>query len=199
MWYGAAGRSSLVFASFVYDVGRRNRAGDSLVRAFCVVRCPFCKQSDDKVIDSRSSDGGRVIRRRRLCLSCNRRFTTYEKIGESARLYVMKKDGARVPYDRDKVIAGLEKACYKRKVTAEQIQQIADRVEEDVFKNFDKEVSSSFVGESLMRHLRGLDKVAYIRFASVYRDFKDAGELIEEVSQLIAESEYDGQRKLFDG
>jgi len=111
----------------------------------------------------------------------------------------MKKDGARVPYDRDKVIAGLEKACYKRKVTAEQIQQIADRVEEDVFKNFDKEVSSSFVGESLMRHLRGLDKVAYIRFASVYRDFKDAGELIEEVSQLIAESEYDGQRKLFDG
>lgn len=163
------------------------------------VRCPFCKEGKDRVIDSRSSDSGRVIRRRRQCLSCKRRFTTYEKIGESTRLYVIKKDNTRVPYDRDKVIAGLTKACYKRRVAAEQIQQIAEKVEEDIFRNFDKEAPSAFIGDSVMKHLRGLDKVAYIRFASVYRDFKDAGELIEEVSQAIAELEHAGQRKLFDG
>jgi len=163
------------------------------------VRCPFCKDGNDRVIDSRSSDSGRVIRRRRQCLSCGRRFTTYEKVGESSRLYVIKKDNTRVPYDRDKVTTGLSKACYKRKVAAEQIQQIADRVEEDIFRNFDREVLSSFIGESVMRHLRGVDKVAYIRFASVYRDFKDAGELIDEVSQAIAEGDPAGQRKLFGG
>jgi len=163
-----------------------------------LVRCPFCKEDRDKVVDSRSSDGGRIIRRRRQCLVCKRRFTTYEKTGESFKLYVVKKDSSRVPYDRDKVVAGLQKACYKREVSAEQIRHIADKVEEDIFKNFDKEVSSAFIGESVMRHLRGVDKVAYIRFASVYRDFKDAGELIEEVSQIIQESEYDGQPKLFD-
>jgi len=162
------------------------------------VRCPFCKEDSDKVVDSRSSDAGRVIRRRRQCLACNKRFTTYEKIGESFKLYVVKKDNSRIPYDRDKVIAGLQKACYKRKVSAEQIQQIADRIEEDIFQNFDKEVSSAFVGESVMKHLRGVDKVAYIRFASVYRDFKDAGELIEEVTQIIGQSENAAQKKFFD-
>jgi len=120
-------------------------------------------------------------------------------VGESFKLYVIKKDNSRVPYDRDKVIAGLQKACYKRLVSAEQIQQIADKVEEDVFRNFDKEVSSAFIGESIMKHLRNVDKVAYIRFASVYRDFKDAGELIDEVSQVIQQVEHVGQRKLFDG
>jgi len=163
------------------------------------VRCPFCKEDRDKVIDSRSSDAGRVIRRRRQCLVCKRRFTTYEKVGESFKLYVIKKDNSRVPYDRDKIVAGLQKACYKRKVSAEQIQQIAERVEEDIFHNFDKEVSSAFIGESIMKHLRAVDKVAYIRFASVYRDFKDAGELIDEVSQVIGEAENTGQPKLFDG
>jgi transcriptional repressor NrdR len=163
------------------------------------VRCPFCKEDKDKVVDSRSSDTGRVIRRRRQCLACKRRFTTYEKVGESFKLYVVKKDNSRVPYDRDKVIAGLQKACYKRLVSVEQIQQIADKVEEDVFRNFDKEVSSAFIGESVMKHLRNVDKVAYIRFASVYRDFKDAGELIDEVSQVIQRAEHVGQRKLFDG
>jgi len=162
------------------------------------VRCPFCKENSDKVVDSRSSDAGRVIRRRRQCLACDKRFTTYEKVGESFKLYVVKKDNSRVPYDRDKVIAGLQKACYKRKVSAEQIQQIADRIEEDVFQHFDKEVSSAFVGESVMKHLQGVDKVAYIRFASVYRDFKDAGELIEEVSQIIGQSDDAAQQKLFD-
>ena len=162
------------------------------------MRCPFCKEDRDKVVDSRSSDAGRVIRRRRQCLACKRRFTTYEKIGESFKLSVVKKDNSRVIYDRDKIIAGLQKACYKRPVSAEQIQQIADRVEEDIFRNFDKEVASAFIGESVMKHLRVVDKVAYIRFASVYRDFRDAGELIEEVSQAIQEAEHIGQPKLFD-
>ncbi len=163
-----------------------------------VVRCPFCKEDSDKVVDSRSSDGGRVIRRRRQCLLCKRRFTTYEKIGENVKLAVIKKDESRVPYEREKLIAGLQKACYKRPVSAEQIQQIAEKVEEDVFQSFDKEVSSSFLGESVMRHLRSVDKVAYIRFASVYRDFKDAGELIEEVSQAITEADQAGQPRLFE-
>ena len=162
------------------------------------MRCPFCKEDQDKVVDSRSSDSGRVIRRRRQCLACNRRFTTYEKTGESFKLHVVKKDKSRVPYERDKIISGLQKACYKRPVSAEQIQQIADRTEEDIFRRFDKEVTSAFVGESVMKHLRDVDKVAYIRFASVYREFKDAGELIDEVSKAIQETEPTEQLKLFD-
>ena len=162
-----------------------------------LVRCPFCKENRDKVVDSRSSDAGRIIRRRRQCLACRRRFTTYEKIGESFRLSVVKKDQSRVPYDREKVIAGLKKACYKRPVSVEQVQEIADKVEEDIFRNFDKEVSSAFIGEKVMLHLRSVDNVAYIRFASVYREFEDAGELIEEVSQAIEESEHSNQPKLF--
>ncbi len=162
------------------------------------MRCPFCKEDRDRVIDSRSSDGGRVIRRRRQCLMCRRRFTTYEKIGEGSKLYVIKKDNSRVPYDRDKVISGLQKACYKRPVSAEKIQQITDKAEENIFRNFDKEVSSAFVGDSVMKQLRRVDKVAYIRFASVYRDFRDAGELIKEVSQVIKEAEPIGQPTLFD-
>jgi transcriptional repressor NrdR len=162
------------------------------------VRCPFCKEDRDKVIDSRSSDSGRVVRRRRQCLACERRFTTYEKTGESFKLHVVKKDKSRVPYDRDKMVNGLQKACYKRPVSAEQIQQIADRTEEDIFRQFDREVSSVFIGERVMRHLRSVDKVAYIRFASVYREFKDAGELIEEVSRVIREAEPMEQLKLFD-
>ncbi len=167
------------------------------VRWAKAVRCPFCKEDQDKVIDSRSSDGGRIIRRRRQCLLCNKRFTTYEKTSESFKMYVIKKDNSRVPYDRDKVIVGLQKACYKRPVSAEQIREIADKVEEDIFRNFDKEVTSSFIGESVINHLREIDKVAYIRFASVYRDFKDAGELMEEISQVISQPDMAGQPKLF--
>lgn len=161
------------------------------------MRCPFCKEDRDKVIDSRSSDSGRVIRRRRQCLVCKRRFTTYEKAGESFKLYVIKKDKSRVPYERDKIIGGLQKACYKRPISAEQIQQMADKAEEDIFRHFDKEVTSVFIGESVMKHLRTVDKVAYIRFASVYRDFRDAGELIEEVSRVIQNAEPVEQLKLF--
>jgi transcriptional repressor NrdR len=162
------------------------------------MRCPFCKEDRDKVVDSRSSDAGRVIRRRRQCLACKRRFTTYERIGEGFKLYVVKKDESRVPYDRNKIISGLQKACYKRPVSAEQIQRIADKAEEMIFRNFDKEVSSSFIGESVMKQLRRVDKVAYIRFASVYRDFRDAGELIKEVSEAITEVEPGVEPTLFD-
>lgn len=162
------------------------------------MRCPFCKEDRDKVIDSRSSDSGRVIRRRRECLVCGRRFTTYEKMSESFKLSVVKKDNSRVPYDRDKLVLGLRKACYKRPVSAEQIREIADRVEQELFRNFDREVASSFIGDCVIRRLREVDKVAYIRFASVYRDFKDAGELIKEVSQVISEGAYKGQRRLFE-
>ena len=162
------------------------------------MRCPYCKEDDDRVVDSRSSEGGRVIRRRRQCMSCERRFTTYERVGESFKLYVVKKDRSRVPYDRQKVLGGLRKACYKRPVSAEQIQQIADSVEEDIFEHWDKEVSSAFIGESVMKHLRKVDKVGYIRFASVYRDFKDAEELIEEISEKMRSSEFTGQKKLFE-
>jgi transcriptional repressor NrdR len=162
------------------------------------MRCPFCKEDQDRVIDSRSSDGGRIIRRRRQCLMCKRRFTTYEKINETFRLCVVKKDNSRVPYDREKVIGGLQKACYKRPISAEQIQQIADKIEENIFRNFDKEVSSAFIGENVMKQLRKVDKVAYIRFASIYRDFRDAGELIKEVSQAIHDSEPTAQLMLFD-
>jgi transcriptional repressor NrdR len=162
------------------------------------MRCPFCKEDRDKVIDSRSSDGGRVIRRRRQCLVCKRRFTTYEKIGESVKLYVVKKDNSRVPYDRSKIVGGLQKACYKRSVSAEQIQRITDKAEEMIFRSFDKEVPSAFIGESVMKQLRRVDKVAYIRFASVYRDFRDAGELIKEVSEAITEAEPGAEPTLFD-
>ncbi len=161
------------------------------------MRCPFCKEDRDRVVDSRSSESGRVIRRRRQCFECKKRFTTYEKIGESFRLNVIKKDGSRLPYDREKVLVGLQKACYKREVSAEQIQETADKVEEDVFRNYDKEVDSKFIGESVMRHLRAVDKVAYIRFASVYRQFTDAGELIEEVTQAILQPDLEDQGELF--
>ena len=161
------------------------------------MRCPFCKEDNDKVVDSRSSEGGRIVRRRRECIECSRRFTTYEKIGESFKLNVVKKDGTRVPYDREKLIAGLQKACYKRPVPAEKIQEVADRIEEEIFRNYDKEVSALFVGEQAMRFLRQVDKVAYIRFASVYRDFNDAGELLDEVRQAIAEPDSTDQPNLF--
>ena len=162
------------------------------------MRCPFCKEDRDRVVDSRSSDSGRVIRRRRQCLACKRRFTTYEKTSESFKLHVVKKDKTRVPYDREKVIIGVQKACYKRPVSAEEIQLVADKAEEDVFRRFDKEVTSAFLGECLMKHLRDLDKVAYIRFASVYRDFQDAGELLDEVTRVIHDTESAEQLKLFD-
>jgi transcriptional repressor NrdR len=162
------------------------------------LRCPFCRKDKDRVVDSRSSDAGRTIRRRRLCLVCKRRFTTYERTVEGHKLLVIKKDKTRVPYDREKILAGLEKACTKRPVSAEQIQQIADKTEEALFRHYDKEVPSSVIGDLLMKHLRAVDKIAYIRFASVCRDFKNAAELLEEVARTLQQAEPVDQLKLFE-
>ena len=148
------------------------------------MRCPFCGQEDDKVIDSRSSEGGRVVRRRRSCNACSRRFTTYERVEETVRMFVVKKDGSRQPFDREKMISGLEKSCYKRPVSSQQIRHIVDVTEEHIFKAFDREVPGSFIGDELGSHLREIDKIAYVRFASVYREFKDVGELIHEAEEV---------------
>lgn len=162
------------------------------------MRCPFCKKDKDRVVDSRSSDAGRTIRRRRLCLVCNRRFTTYERVVDGCRLFVIKKDNSRVPFDRDKITTGIEKACTKRPVSAEQIQQIVERIEEAIFRNYDREVPSSVIGELVMKYLRAVDKIAYIRFASVYKDFKTPAELIEEVTRTLQQVEPIEQLRLFD-
>jgi len=145
------------------------------------------------------SEGGRAVRRRRECLDCHRRFTTYERVDDAPRITVIKKDGkARQPYDRQKIIAGLEKACYKRPVSDEQIRRIVELTEDEVFSRYEKEVPSRDVGEVVARHLRRLDKVAYIRFASVYRQFQDVGELIDEAEEVRdAPEEFPGQRALF--
>ena len=147
-------------------------------------------EDDDKVIDSRSSDAGRTIRRRRECLACERRFTTYEKTNDGFKLSVIKRDESRVPYERDKIIGGLEKACYKRPVPAAYIQKIADKAEENLFKRFDKEVPSTEIGEQVMRYLRAVDKIAYIRFASIYREFTDIGALKEVVDTLALDKSF---------
>ena len=149
------------------------------------MQCPFCGQDHDKVVDSRSADGGRVVRRRRLCLACRRRYTTYERIDDAIRLTVVKKDGSRMPYERDKVIAGLQAACYKRPVSEAQRLAILEATEEEIFRAYEKEVPSNFIGDTLSRHLRGVDQVAYVRFASVYRNFEDVGEFIEEATEVI--------------
>lgn len=163
--------------------------------------CPFCKANDDKVIDSRATDGERSVRRRRECLRCGRRFTTYERIEEAVRLSVIKRDGTRVPYDRQKILEGVRRAAYKRPIPAERVEQIVDEVEEAIFSTHDKEVSSQTIGERVSDVLRRVDKVAYVRFASVYRQFKDVGDFIEEAREVMERSAEDvpGQRGLFEG
>ena len=150
--------------------------------------CPFCRNPETKVIDSRASEEF-SIRRRRECLneSCGRRFTTYEKI-EEAPLRVIKKDGSRVPFDREKIRNGLEKACYKRPVSDEQVEKIISEVEADVSRNFDREVPSRYIGERVFNILRGVDQVAFVRFASVYREFKDVNDFVEELEPMLRRS-----------
>ena len=163
------------------------------------MQCPFCGQDNDKVVDSRSSEGGKIVRRRRECLACTRRYTTYERPEETIRLNVVKKDQSREPYDRQKIITGLQKALYKRPVTDEQIMKIVDAVEEDIFRRFDREVPSTFVGDAVSSHLREVDKIAYVRFASVYREFSDVGELIEEAQEVRnSRANNPGQKALFE-
>jgi len=165
------------------------------------MRCPFCKEDDDKVIDSRATDNARCIRRRRRCLKCGRRFTTYERIEESIRLAVIKRDGSRVPYNRENIRQGIVRAAYKRPISSERIEQIVDEVEEYLVANFEKEVSSQTIGEKISQVLRRVDKVAYVRFASVYRQFEDVGDFIEEAQDVIKRSaeEIPGQQSLFEG
>ena len=159
------------------------------------MQCPFCGQDNDKVVDSRSSEGGRVVRRRRQCIACNRRYTTYERPEEAVRLTVIKKDGSREPYQREKVVAGLQKACFKRPVTDEQLRQVVDEAEEAIFRKFDKEVPSTFIGDTVSGLLREVDKIAYVRFASVYRQFTDVGELIQEARVVKDEANVGPEQK----
>ena len=165
------------------------------------MRCPFCKEDDDKVIDSRSTDSGRCIRRRRRCLKCSRRFTTYERAEDAIRLAVIKRDGSRVPYDRSKMLEGIRHAAYKRPVTAERLERVVDEVEEFLVASFEKEVSSQTIGEKIAAVLRRVDKVAYVRFASVYRQFEDVGDFIDEAQDVLdrAADEGPGQGSLFEG
>jgi transcriptional repressor NrdR len=146
--------------------------------------CPFCGHLQDKVVDSRESKEGDVIRRRRECLGCERRFTTYERIDEVPYM-VIKKDGRREKFDRQKVLAGLLKACEKRPVAMGKLAEIVDEVESRLMESGDRELSTTSIGELLMERLRNLDKIAYVRFASVYRDFQDEEAFFNELKTLI--------------
>ena len=150
--------------------------------------CPFCRVDNDHVIDSRASEDGFVIRRRRDCQSCERRYTTYERV-EERPVKVVKKDGTRIAFDRNKIKSGIEKACWKRSVRDDQIEDIIAMVENDVYANFESEVESVYIGERIMVHLRQLDQVAYVRFASVYREFKDVHDFVDELQPMLKESQ----------
>lgn len=150
------------------------------------MHCPFCHFEESKVIDTRSTEEGSAIRRRRECISCKNRFTTYEKI-EEIPLIVVKKDGTRESFNRNKVLNGLIRACEKRPVSLEQIEQLVDRIETYLNNNMEKEVQSQTIGEMIMDALKELDEVAYVRFASVYRQFKDIDSFIDELTKLLAE------------
>lgn len=147
------------------------------------MKCPFCGHLESKVTDSRVGTAGDVIRRRRECETCTRRFTTYERVEEVLPL-VVKKDGRREPFDRQKVLGGLHRACDKRAVPVARLEQIVDSIERELMDSGEKEVTANLVGEKVMAHLRELDPVAYVRFASVYRQFRDIDELQREIDQL---------------
>jgi len=147
------------------------------------MKCPFCNREKDKVIDSRPSKNGEAIRRRRECLNCGRRFTTYEYIESS--LMVVKKDGRREPFDREKIKRGIRKACEKRAIATETIETLVEKIEREILDLGVREVTSAEIGERVMDGLRKLDGVAYVRFASVYRSFKDTTEFMEELKKLL--------------
>ena len=161
--------------------------------------CPFCKSEQLRVIDSRNCDAGRSIRRRRKCETCGKKFTTYERVEQTIRLIVVKKSGERKPWDKGKIIAGLERACYKRPVEQAELLRVADEVEDEIKVAFDREVPSSAVGQLVIDKLRRLDQVAYVRFASVYRQFKTLEELVDEAKAVLDAKRYEdpGQGRLF--
>jgi transcriptional repressor NrdR len=148
------------------------------------VKCPFCGHLGDKVVDSRESREGEVIRRRRECLGCGRRFTSYERIDEIPYM-VVKKDGSRERFERQKLVAGMLKACEKRPVSVSALEAVADRIEMALQDRPEKEMSTEEIGEAVMEELKALDKVAYVRFASVYRHFRDIGEFMSELKELL--------------
>ena len=150
------------------------------------MKCPFCGYNDSKVIDSRPAEDGNTIRRRRECLDCQKRFTTYEII-ERMPLIVIKRDGSRQPFDRVKIINGLVRACEKRPVSMAQIEKVSDEVEQELRGRLESEVQSERIGEMVMTRLKSLDEVAYVRFASVYRSFKDIETFMEELSKILTE------------
>lgn len=150
------------------------------------MKCPFCASQENKVIDSRLSKEGQVIRRRRECLGCQRRFTTYERIEEIMPL-VVKKDGRREAFDRQKIVNGLKAACQKRPVSSEQVDAIVEQVERRLQELGEREVPATVIGEHVMKSLQALDEVAYVRFASVYRSFQDIGEFMTELKDLASE------------
>ncbi len=148
------------------------------------MRCPFCSHGEDRVIDSRPSDEGAAIRRRRECIACGGRFTTYEKI-ETLPLLVIKKDGTREPFDRDKLISGILKSCEKRPVSTSQIETLVNNIETINQNSLKREVTSHEIGEMVMDGLKKIDEVAYVRFASVYRQFKDVNSFLDELNQMM--------------
>jgi len=148
------------------------------------MKCPKCSCCESKVVDTRPTEDGFKIRRRRECIECGYRFTTYEKI-EETQIVVIKRDGTRQGYNRDKIINGLIRACDKRSVTLEQIENIADKVEKQLYNEFQNEVSTEFIGEAVMNELQNVDDVAYVRFASVYRQFKDINTFMNELKKIL--------------
>lgn len=150
------------------------------------MKCPYCGQLNSRVVDSRPAEDGSFIRRRRSCDECGKRFTTYEKV-ETIPLIVIKKDQTREQYDRAKIERGILRACYKRSVSAEAIQAAIDDIETEIFKNEEKEIHSSDIGEIVMERLKAMDPVAYVRFASVYREFKDVNTFMDELRQVLGQ------------
>ncbi len=150
------------------------------------MRCPFCSCLEDKVVDSRPTDEGLTIRRRRECVKCGARFTTYEKI-ETVPLMVVKKDGTRQGYDRNKIVNGIVRACEKRPVSIQEIERLADSIEVQLYNSMRKEVNSNEIGEIIMSSLKDIDEVAYVRFASVYRQFKDIDTFMAELTKIMKE------------
>ena len=148
------------------------------------MKCPFCGYSESKVIDSRPTDDGVKIRRRRECMQCQKRFTTFEAI-ETIPLYVIKKDDTREQFSRDKILRGLMRACEKRPVSVEDMERIADDIEANIANSLEKEITTTFIGDLVMEHLKDIDEVAYVRFASVHRQFKDINSLYDEVIKIL--------------
>ena len=159
-----------------------------------MLRCPFCEFHDSKVIDSRAAEEGNSIRRRRECLQCAKRFTTYEMV-EDLPLRVIKKDGRRMAFDRSKILNGLMKACEKRPISLTVLEETADKVEKELRKSMEREIPSRLIGEVLMKHLKNLDHVAYVRFASVYREFTDIDNFMQELEALKDNAGTNGKLK----